>query len=119
MRAAREGRRVDEILAARTGGIPLGRSGDAREFAAVVTFLASDRASFVTGAAIQVDGGRSRRSSDAAVERGDAMRSRPRRASDRARAVFGRARRSLGDRHGSCQPSARAFTHSRASAVRM
>jgi NAD(P)-dependent dehydrogenase (short-subunit alcohol dehydrogenase family) len=38
-------------------GIPLGRPGDAREIAAVVAFLASPQASYVTGASWPVDGG--------------------------------------------------------------
>jgi NAD(P)-dependent dehydrogenase (short-subunit alcohol dehydrogenase family) len=38
-------------------GIPLGRPGDAREIAAVVAFLCSPAASYVTGASWVVDGG--------------------------------------------------------------
>jgi NAD(P)-dependent dehydrogenase (short-subunit alcohol dehydrogenase family) len=37
--------------------IPAGRPGDAREIAAVVAFLASGRASYVTGTSVVVDGG--------------------------------------------------------------
>lgn len=57
MRAEREKRDVTTLLKERVKGVPLGRSGDPREFAAVVVFLASERASFMTGTAIQVDGG--------------------------------------------------------------
>jgi 3-oxoacyl-[acyl-carrier protein] reductase len=37
--------------------IPMGRLGEPREFAALAAFLASDRASYITGASIAVDGG--------------------------------------------------------------
>jgi 3-oxoacyl-[acyl-carrier protein] reductase len=45
---------VGESVAAE---IPVGRLGEPREFAAVAAFLVSGRASYVTGAAIPVDGG--------------------------------------------------------------
>jgi 3-oxoacyl-[acyl-carrier protein] reductase len=37
--------------------IPMGRLGEPREFAALAAFLASDRASYITGSSIAVDGG--------------------------------------------------------------
>jgi NAD(P)-dependent dehydrogenase (short-subunit alcohol dehydrogenase family) len=49
----------DEAIAAMNVGTPLGRFADPAELAAVNLFLASDDASFVTGATIVADGGQS------------------------------------------------------------
>lgn len=56
-RAAKEGKAVDEVLAGITAGFPTQRMGEPEELAALVAFLASERASYITGATIQVDGG--------------------------------------------------------------
>jgi 3-oxoacyl-[acyl-carrier protein] reductase len=49
---------LDDTLVEKTVEmIPLGRWGEAQEIANVVTFLASDNASYITGQTIQVDGG--------------------------------------------------------------
>lgn len=48
---------LEEWYARRTVGAALGRVGETREAADVITFLASERASYVTGASINIDGG--------------------------------------------------------------
>jgi 3-oxoacyl-[acyl-carrier protein] reductase len=55
--AARTGRSRDEVLAAVGAGRPLGRLGEPEEIAAVVAFLCSPRAGYVTGSAWSADGG--------------------------------------------------------------
>ena len=49
----------EQYVAQAGRAVPMGRMGRAEEFANVATFLASDAASYVTGCAINVDGGRS------------------------------------------------------------
>jgi 3-oxoacyl-[acyl-carrier protein] reductase len=60
-RHQREGANVslEDFIRQAGQGVPLGRMGRAEEFANIACFLASDAASYVTGCAINVDGGRS------------------------------------------------------------
>ena len=55
--AERSGSTPEEVIERQSAKIPLGRLGDADEIAAVVAFLCSERASWVTGAAWSADGG--------------------------------------------------------------
>ena len=55
--ADQQGGDRDEVLAKVAAGRPLGRLAQPEEIAAVVAFLCSDRAAYVTGAAWSVDGG--------------------------------------------------------------
>ena len=55
--ADQQGGDREHVLAKVGAGRPLGRLAQAEEIAAVIAFLASDRASYVTGAAWSADGG--------------------------------------------------------------
>jgi 3-oxoacyl-[acyl-carrier protein] reductase len=55
--SARSNVKPDEVFAGWAHEIPAGRIGTPQEFAAVVAFLASERASYVNGTSIAVDGG--------------------------------------------------------------
>jgi len=54
--ATRTGKPIDEVRKASVASIPLGRLGDPEEFANMVVFLASAKASYVSGQGIFVDG---------------------------------------------------------------
>jgi 3-oxoacyl-[acyl-carrier protein] reductase len=56
-KAKREGRTVEDVSSESTGSIPVGRYGKPEEYADVVAFLASERAAYITGSSICVDGG--------------------------------------------------------------
>jgi 3-oxoacyl-[acyl-carrier protein] reductase len=56
-RAERLKRPLEEINREMAAEVPLGRYGTAEETADVIVFLGSDRASYVTGTTIQIDGG--------------------------------------------------------------
>jgi 3-oxoacyl-[acyl-carrier protein] reductase len=55
--AKAQGKTRDEVLESVGRGVPLGRLATEDEMAAVITFLCSEPASYVTGAAWSVDGG--------------------------------------------------------------
>jgi len=55
--AVARGVTVDELVTARNATVPLGRSASADECAAVIWFLLSDEASYMTGQAVNVTGG--------------------------------------------------------------
>lgn len=57
MMAEKQGISADEFRGKWEKEIPMGRLGEPREFAALATFLVSERASYITGTSIQVDGG--------------------------------------------------------------
>ena len=58
-KAAKNGADLESTYAEMGTRIPLGRVGMAEEVANVITFLASDAASYVTGTSINLDGGAS------------------------------------------------------------
>jgi NAD(P)-dependent dehydrogenase (short-subunit alcohol dehydrogenase family) len=58
-RAEASGQPLDVIYESMATGIPLGRVGRSEEFADVAAFLLSPRSSYVTGSAINIDGGAS------------------------------------------------------------
>jgi 3-oxoacyl-[acyl-carrier protein] reductase len=57
IKADKTGASVEAVQEASRNEIPVGRYGKPEEFAAVAVFLASARASYVTGSSIRVDGG--------------------------------------------------------------
>ncbi len=59
-RARAAGTTPEKVLAGLAQTTPLGRIAEPEEFAAVVAFLCSERASYLTGATIPIDGGAAR-----------------------------------------------------------
>jgi 3-oxoacyl-[acyl-carrier protein] reductase len=56
--AQREGRTSGEVRAANEAVIPARRYGDPKEFGEVVAFLCSERASYMSGCTVLIDGGK-------------------------------------------------------------
>lgn len=55
--AEKEGTTPEAVIKRWEASVPMGRLGTPEEFAALVTFLASERSSYITGASIHIDGG--------------------------------------------------------------
>lgn len=55
--AQREGTSVEEVERRLIANIPVGRLGEPDELASLICYLASDKAAYITGSIIQVDGG--------------------------------------------------------------
>src|SRR5580692_9747013 len=56
-KAKREGRTLEDVEAENTASIPAGRLGKPAEYGDVVAFLSSERAAYITGSVVRVDGG--------------------------------------------------------------
>ena len=56
-KASKLGKPVDDVSAESASSIPVGRYGRPQEYADAITFLASERASYITGTVMRVDGG--------------------------------------------------------------
>ena len=56
-RSRREGRPGETILSEMVANVPVGRIGEPEELASAIAFLASERASYITGTVLAVDGG--------------------------------------------------------------
>ena len=59
-KAKKEGTSLEDALASMDKDVPLRRIGRPEELADLIVFLASERASYITGTTIQVDGGLTR-----------------------------------------------------------
>lgn len=57
LQSSRSGKSVEEIIRLREAAIPLGRFGEPQDLGNMIAFLASERARYVTGVTVQVDGG--------------------------------------------------------------
>lgn len=56
-KAKREDRPVEDVRRESLASIPVGRYGDPKEYGDMAAFLASERASYINGSVIRVDGG--------------------------------------------------------------